>query len=186
MPVPDFSPGEVLTAAAMDSIGMWRVGGGPLSGAITNFAGCFSSTYDMYRITIDSVAANGVTDMYIQYLTTGTTVVTGNNYFWMYRGLTGSAASQDTGTNSNAAGYLGWTTPGAGGQGGVIFDVVNPNRAFSTFTVGQAFYLSSGTYGARQGSTAWDTNATFTGFRINTLTAATLTGNVNIYGYRKP
>jgi hypothetical protein len=55
MPVPDFSPGEVLTAAAMDSIGLWLVktqtvtnGSGVPSVTVT---GAFSADYDYYKIT---------------------------------------------------------------------------------------------------------------------------------------
>jgi hypothetical protein len=50
MPVPDFSPGEVLTAAAMDSIGLWKIGGGTLSGTAVNFQGVFTSDYNVYKM----------------------------------------------------------------------------------------------------------------------------------------
>jgi hypothetical protein len=54
MPVPDFSPGEVLTAAAMDSIGLWLVktqtiGTGVSSVTVSN---AFSASYDNYLIKI--------------------------------------------------------------------------------------------------------------------------------------
>ena len=187
MPVPDFSPGEVLTAAAMDSIGLWKVAEGTLSGSTTNFVGCFSSTYKNYRVIIDDVKLSAAGDIYIQYLTTGTTPVAGNNYYWSYAGLTSGGATQSSNAAAASGGYLGWSTTGAGGHGGVTIDITNPNVAIQTLTGGVSFYLlgSLGAYASRSGSAVWDTTATFTGFRITTLTAVTMTsGNVKIYGYR--
>jgi hypothetical protein len=42
---PDFSSGAVLTAAQMNSVGLWKVASGSLSTATTNFQGCFTSDY---------------------------------------------------------------------------------------------------------------------------------------------
>jgi hypothetical protein len=52
MPVPDFSPGEVLTAAAMDSIGLWLVKTQTVGTAVSSVTvtGAFSAAYDNYRI----------------------------------------------------------------------------------------------------------------------------------------
>jgi hypothetical protein len=52
MPVPDFSPGEVLTAAAMDSIGLWlvktqTVGAGVASVVVTD---AFNANFTNYRV----------------------------------------------------------------------------------------------------------------------------------------
>lgn len=60
MPVPDFSPGEVLTAAAMDSIGLWLVktqtiGTGVSSVTVTD---AFSADYDNYKIVINGGVAS--------------------------------------------------------------------------------------------------------------------------------
>jgi hypothetical protein len=60
MPVPDFSPGEVLTAAAMDSIGLWLVKTVTIGSAVTSVpvADAFSSTYDNYLITVNGGASS--------------------------------------------------------------------------------------------------------------------------------
>ena len=78
MPVPDFSPGEVLTAAAMDSIGLWKVASGTLSGTATNFVGCFTSDYTNYRIVVDGITFNTTGDVYIQFLNNTTPNATAN------------------------------------------------------------------------------------------------------------
>jgi hypothetical protein len=58
MPVPDFSPGEVLTAAAMDSIGLWRIDSKALTGSAVDFVGCFTSDYDIYKVFFYNVRAS--------------------------------------------------------------------------------------------------------------------------------
>jgi hypothetical protein len=186
MPVPDFSPGEILTASAMDSVAMWRVGGGALSLTATNFQDCFTTDYTNYRVVIDAVKLSGAGDIYLQYFTTGTTLPAGNNYYWAWRGLTSGGGSADASANAATGAYLGWSTPGAGGQGGVVFDVLNPQLSTSNAILqGIAFQLGSGVYTSRSGGVAWDGSTSFSGFRITTLTAVTMAGTVNIYGYRK-
>jgi hypothetical protein len=58
MPVPDFSPGEVLTAAAMDSIGLWLVKTQTVGTTVSSVTvtDAFSADYDNYRI----IYSNGV------------------------------------------------------------------------------------------------------------------------------
>jgi hypothetical protein len=112
---------------------------GTLSSSITNFPDCFTTSYRNYRVVIDDVGLSAAGDIYIQYLTSGTTAVSGSNYYWSYRGITGGGASQDSNANAASGGYLGWTTGGTGGQGGVVFDVSNPQRATVTLTTGSYF-----------------------------------------------
>jgi hypothetical protein len=186
MPVPDFSPGEVLTASAMDAIGMWRVGGGALSTATTNFAGVFTSNYTNYRIVIDSPATSGAGDFYLKFLYASTGLVTtANNYYWAYRGLNSSGGSQDINAAATNQGYLGWSSPGAGGAGGMVFDIISPFLTNKKAVQGQAFSLGSGVYISRSGGFSWDASDSFSGFQITSATAVTLTGNVSVYGYRK-
>jgi hypothetical protein len=52
MPVPDFSPGEVLTAAAMDRIGLWLVKSQTFTGSGTvQLTNVFSNLYNNYMLT---------------------------------------------------------------------------------------------------------------------------------------
>jgi hypothetical protein len=186
MPVPDFSPGEVLTAAAMDSIGLWRVGGGTLSSTATNFVGCFTSNYTNYRIVIDSVTFNSTGDLNIQFLS-GATPNTTANYSYAFVGLTtGGASGNANGTTTFA--YTGMTTTAAFNEtmGFVIMDVLAPQSAAQRTFVS----INSAGYGAnfytRSGLAEQNQLLAFDGIRFLTNSAATFTGNVNIYGYRKP
>jgi hypothetical protein len=75
MPVPDFSPGEVLTAAAMDAIGLWKITPTSVSGTgctigskgdvivasgSTNFTinGAFKADFAAYKIIVSDFRLN--------------------------------------------------------------------------------------------------------------------------------
>jgi hypothetical protein len=184
MPVPDFSPGEVLTAAAMDSIGLWRVGGGALSTATTNFAGVFTSNYTDYRIVIDSLSVSSTADLYWRMLD-GTTPASAANYSWGYYGIT----ENNVGLNSAGAGqgqaFTGFTSNLASNVlGSVSMDIYGPQLPQRTFSTVQAVGYSSAFF-SRTGFSHHNLLTAYNGIQFYTASAATITGNVSIYGYRK-
>lgn len=186
MPVPDFSPGEVLTAGHMDSVGLWRVASGTLAGATTDFVGCFSSNFDNYRIVIDRVAFSGTGDLFYRMLT-GSTPDTTSNYFHAYNGLSTAAAALNSTGSAQTSGYIGISNNGANSLqiGHASFDIYSPNIAQRTFFVGAGSGVLTDFYN-RTGMTAHNVLTAFTGLRLTTNSAVTVTGNVTIYGYRKP
>jgi hypothetical protein len=109
MTYPSFSAGEVLRAADMNAVGLWRVGGGALSGSAVNFVGCFTSDYTDYRIVIDSVSASSSIDVYWQMLD-GTTPATTANYSWAMYGLTENNTATNTAVAGGGFGYTGLST----------------------------------------------------------------------------
>jgi hypothetical protein len=187
MPVPDFSPGEVLTASAMDSIGLWRVASGPLSGTATNFVGCFTSDYTNYRIVIDGITFNTTGDVYIQFLD-GSTPNATLNYQWAYSGLLVTGTNAPSDGSGQTVGYTGTTVSAAFNQtmASIAMDVFAPQSAAQRKFVA----ISASGYGAnfyvRNGMVQQNQLLAFDGIRFLTASAATFTGNVTIYGYRKP
>jgi hypothetical protein len=183
---PDFTNGTPLDASSLNKVGLWRVGGGALSTATTNFAGVFTSDYTDYRIVIDQPAVSGVADFYLKFLFSSTGLATtAGNYYWAYRGLTSGGGSGDSSNAGSSLAYMGWTSPGAGGEGGLSFDIYQPQLAKKTSVAGNTMSLGSGVYISRAGGFSWDANDAFSGFQIISASAATLSGNVSIYGYRK-
>ena len=76
MGYPDFAPGDVLTAADMDAVGLWlvktqTVGTGVSSVTVT---GAFSSTYDNYFVTYTGGTGSTQTPLRIQMGSTTTGV----------------------------------------------------------------------------------------------------------------
>ena len=83
MPVPKFAVGEVLTAQAINQVGLWKIASNFLSGTATNFAGCFPTDYTNFRIVIDQIVFDTApAELYYQFLN-GTTAVN-SNYRWAF------------------------------------------------------------------------------------------------------
>jgi hypothetical protein len=184
MPVPDFSPGEVLTAAAMDSIGLWKIASGPLSGAATNFQGCFTSSFRNYRIEISEVQQT-VGWCGFRWLQGSTPIAT--NYFYALYGRTsGGAAVGDQGAAQTfgALGYAFQST--SGGSMSCSYDIFNPQIAARSLTNGGYSSLNAGggTYNFYSGGATHDSAGIFDGIQILTTGSGSQTGNVRIYGYR--
>jgi len=174
----------IPNAPAQNPMGLELITTGVLSTATTNFQSCFTSTYRNYRVIVDSPTMSSAGDFYIRYLTGTSTPSSGSNYYWAYRGINSAAASADNTASANAHGYMGWSAAGAGGTGGISVDIYQPNLAVTTIATINASSLGSGVYVVRNGQVAWDAATVFTGFQITSAGAATLTGNVSIYGYR--
>jgi hypothetical protein len=182
MPVPDFSPGEVLTAAAMDSIGLWKVASGTLSGTTTNFQGCFTTNYDNYLIEMEGLQLNTTGDIFCRFLN-GSTPDAGN-YRYAYVGLKSTNTAFNDANNSATAGYIGYASGISEPNGGVTMTVYNPKRVSRSMLTSQV-YGYSGEWYSRFGGTQRNDATSHDGIQFTTLGAQTMTGNVTIYGLRK-
>jgi hypothetical protein len=180
MPVPDFSPGEVLTAAAMDSIGLWLVKSQTVGTAVTSVTvnDAFSATYDYYKITY----TNGVGSTQQTIRTTLGSTATG--YYW--GGVIGrydNLGAIGFGS-SNAAN---WEATGFTDTNGNLYEI-ELSMPFLTRKTGiQAWHWDTRTGGGTgYGFVGGHLNNT-TSYTSFTLTAAagTMTGGtIRVYGYR--
>jgi len=182
MPVPDFSPGEVLTAAAMDSIGLWlvktqTVGAGVASVVVTN---AFSADYANYRVTWTGGALAGAAALTFQL---GPSSVSGynNSYYGGLSRVTNAGVFVGLGTNNTGT----WNFAGFGDTDGAIIDMdlLQPNVA-SRYTHSKYAWHDNRTaeswgvgYGVHR------VKAAFTDFTISA--GSNLTGGtIRVYGYR--
>jgi hypothetical protein len=185
MPVPDFSPGEVLTAAAMDSIGLWKVAEGTLSSTATNIVGCFSSNFRNYRIILDQVSLSGVADIYWQPLSGTTPDAT--NHRWAFLGLNALGTAQNSAINATqVAAYTG-ISYSAGVDNLLLatltMDIMGPFIAQRTFAhTSSISYTATNTF--RYGLSMNNTSVAYDGIRFLTQSAITMAGNYTVYGYR--
>jgi hypothetical protein len=181
MPVPDFSPGEVLTAAAMDSIGLWKIASVSVtSGNIIAVNNCFTSDYENYRIVMSNLKTTSNVALAFQ-LRSGTTPAN-TGYAFGHAFVLFTSASWNLAANAGtAANFIGpgntSTNPPANGT----IDLFQPQINQRTGMTGHyqsfdAFVLTSGSHNA--GTNVYD------GFQLNS--AGTFTsGTVTVYGYRK-
>jgi hypothetical protein len=175
MPVPDFSPGEVLTAAAMDSIGLWlvktqTVGAGVASVTVTD---AFSSSFQNYRVILAGCDASSANQAIT--FTIGNSIVSyfAAAPFWSYTGTSGNLNR-----NNQASAYVGVTSADNNTQ--MIMDIQNPNAAeFTTFqakSFGNTAFLIAG--GHHTVATA------YTSFTLGPATGTFTGGTIRVYGYR--
>jgi hypothetical protein len=175
MPVPDFSPGEVLTASAMDSIGLWLVktqtiGAGVSSVTVT---GAFSADYDNYLITI--AGGNASTQAELR-LTLGAATA---NYYTTLVGGAYSGGSPFLVTVNNGA-FFGWVGAGTTTSIRANINVNSPNLAEHTGF--NATWNQTDTAGSSQGVLVDTTQ--YTAFNIFPQSGTLTGGVIRVYGFR--
>jgi hypothetical protein len=187
MAIKTFTSGEVLTAADTNTYlansGLTYITGGSLSGAATNFAGCFTSTYRDYRIVLTG-SLSAATDFCVQFLvgTTPTTV----NYWYAFPGYSaGGAAANQSGQNTNPC-RTGANATGAGDTFSLAMDLFAPQIASVTYFTAQSSNQQSDDFRARSGAGSCNNSTQFDGIRFLSAGGQTISGTVKIYGYRQP
>lgn len=199
MPVPDFSPGEILTAAAMDSVGLWRIttctvsstGGTAATasnGVITVGTGnttvtinnAFSADYDNYFITWDGgvISTLALIQVYMG------TAPTASAYYGSRSAtmVTGAFA----GAGDNNVGVWQYACAGDSNFAQMAFHLYSPYRADQT-------YIDSMYHEPNAGATVFgkyigflNNTVQYTNFTIDPQGATTMTGGqIRVYGYRK-
>jgi hypothetical protein len=188
MPVPDFSPGEVLTAAAMDSIGMWHLNTTSFSGATqVDFTNVFTSAYDSYRVEFHFWTAT-VSENHFFRLRDSGGILIGTNYLTQRLEQSGATV---TGVNVGGGLSTTWfpsfivqsSTAGAGVSG--YMDIYQPQKADYTRATG-AICRTDSTSGATsvQFAGLYNLTTVLTGFSLVRNSTATMTGKVSVYGIR--
>jgi hypothetical protein len=180
MPVPDFSPGEIWTADAADSIGLWKIAETSFTNAANPFInGCFSSDYQNYLVQVVATASGGA-DLYFRMRSGVNTPETGAVYD-RFGFVWGTSATNLVLANLTAAviSDISSFAP-ANAVGSVTF--YNPNLAVHTVTNSHSWGMSSGSVFFP--SFRIETTTQYTGIELTTLSAVTLTGTMRVYGYR--
>jgi hypothetical protein len=177
MPVPDFSPGEVLTAAAMDSIGLWLVKTQTIGTAVASVTvtGAFSADYENYRIIISGGVASATTVLQTQLGAAATGYYYGGDAR-TYAGVT---------LNVQGANVTNWYA-GEGSVNTLEMDIVvkNPFTAKNSTFTGQFANARTDGYWLAMGGYLANTTS-YTAFTITPSGGATLTGGtIRVYGFR--
>jgi hypothetical protein len=190
MPVPDFSPGEVLTAAAMDSIGLWKVGEFTASGTSRALVcdNIFTTDFTNYRVIVRLSSTIATNACFYQYLDTSGVSVNTNYYGTAYGQDYAGGTTGFIGTLSlTSVQYVGYVP----NSGSAVFlnaalDIYDP-RTTTTHTAvnGMQTGISSGAY-FHGGAVLGMMNAPqgHRGLRFDNGGGGNLTGKVIVYGYR--
>jgi predicted small secreted protein len=177
MPVPDFSPGEVLTAAAMDSIGMWLVKTVTIGPTVTSVpvTDVFSSDFDRYRIIVRVDSATTSSALSVRY---GTSSPVASNYkSFLWTPLNAWTSGVTTSVTSVTGSIISYCHPtNISGS----MDVINPYLATNTNAYGNYATDSNGGITA---SNQTD-NTQFTRFYLEPESGTITGGTIKVYGYR--
>ena len=193
MPVPDFSPGEVLTAAAMDSIGLWKItpttvagSGVSISGSNVLFTsaanisvnGVFSADFDFYKVILYLAPTSGTPVANFKYRTAGTdnSGASYNHFTRTLNSLTGG-----TGDSNNRGQTIGTLVNASSVAQSLVWEIQFPFDS-GLNTLSQANGVNT-PGNSQSGWQTFNANASFDGFSIIPSTAS-YTGKLSVYGYR--
>jgi hypothetical protein len=159
---------------------------GTLSSTATNIVGCFSGDYRNYRIIIDQLSFNTTADLYWQPLSGTTPDAT--NHRWAYLGLNTVGTSLNSNQNTTQVAAFAGITHTASVDNLILssltMDILGPFIAQRTFAHTSVIgYQSANTF--RYGLSMNNTLASYDGIRFLTQSAATMSANYAVYGYRK-
>ena len=177
---PVFSSGAVLTAAQMNSVGLWFVGSTTNSGTTTAVLdGCFSSDFRDYLLVVDATGGTANTELVMQFRVGGVAAATNYNY--------AQFGAQPTGVSSNsapgaAAASVGLTFVPAVQQISCNYFIGQPNLAVFTSFSGDWLYDDTGVSIMRRTIGRHRTATAYTGVQV--LTSAAWTGKISVFGYR--
>lgn len=183
MTFPTFATGDVLTAADMNAVGMWRVAEQTFS-AVTavNFSSVFTSNYNNYVIVMNLTSSGAIDLWYRERLNTTdatTSYATTRAYYYS----NGASVLLQVAENANST-YAG-TCFGAFGTG-ITINVFKPNTTdYTTIAVESTTTQNVSPYCfANRSSGAHYVATAYNGFSILTLSATTITGKATVYGRR--
>ena len=176
MPVPDFSPGQVLTASAMDSIGLWLVKSQTIGTGVSSVtvSDAFTSDYDNYLITVSGGVGSQSAEMFLRLGAT----VSGYHFNFLYTAwnTTVQADGSKTGTRFQYIG--GMTTTNILSK----IDVMAPNLPKATRIFAGGYGDGTSYVGIASGA-LFDTTQ-YTSFDIFPSAGTMTGGTIRVYGYR--
>lgn len=180
MAVYTFTQGEKLTAnlanTYMANGGLVYVTQASISASAGyTFTNCFSSTYDSYRITVNSLTGSAAASNLRIRIGTANTGYYGSQYYDLYTG-----GSTGTSRFNNAAQFTVTNYTNANDESMSTFDLMNPQKAKRTSWAGN--FYGDGYSGWFGGTLANTTQYTDLQFLPN---AGTFTAIIRIYGYRE-
>jgi hypothetical protein len=174
---PDFSSGAVLTAAQMNSVGLWLVKTQTVGTAVSTVtvSSTFSADYDNYQIIYSGGTMS--TDTSITLALTG---LSAGNYYssFIYGSFSGVTV-----TNEGTAGVNSFSNAGGGYNGAAVLDAT----VYAPFLNIRTNVSTRTRYDTKWGTMSGlhvDTNSA-TGLTIAPASGTMTGGTIRVYGYRK-
>ena len=175
---PDFTAGQVLTAAQMNSVGSWLVKSQTIGTTVSSVtvSDAFSADYKNYRIVVSGGVASANMDL---RLTLGSTTT---GYYYVLNYATYTVATSLSVSAANAAS---WAFAGQATSNAISMDVNIQNPFETKRSILRGFYVSTandGVFGSFGGHLANDTS--YSAFTITPSTGTLTGGTIYVYGLR--
>jgi hypothetical protein len=175
---PDFTTGQVLTAAQMNGVGLWLVKTQTVGSAVPDVTvtDAFSADYDNYKILYTGGTASGAVGPLNMKLGSSTTGYYSVGTYGLYTGTTGIVS------NNNVLGY--WYYAGSANNvvGNILnIDVMEPFNS-AKYTHFNGFFNVVDVAGTTGGYHA--VNASYTSFTLTPGSGTISGGVISVYGYR--
>jgi hypothetical protein len=185
MPVPDFSPGEVLTAQAMDSISGWLTNSTTFANTTTiEIDNCFNSNFRNYLVMCSFYANVQGTGGVELRLRAGGVNTSASSY--VYQGVNQNVNNAPSANNAGpvASYYVSNIFSATDGLSNFETKFFNPHRSDSATGINNSTFFGwdGATYYYRTSFGAWTATGTYDGFSI--IPSAAIHGRVRVYGLR--
>lgn len=185
MPVPVFTSGEVLTAANMNAVGLWKIASVSVGTSSTfSISNCFTTDYNHFLITFENLKCNtGTSFVLFQLVASGSPSTTGYYDSRIDVPISGTvtAAGQSNGASGNSAVVIDATNP----SGGTI-DFFNPANAVNTTYRGGGIDVRTVGAPYRAGGGFHNVASAYSGITFSILSGNNFSsGMATVYGYRK-
>jgi hypothetical protein len=175
---PVFTAGQVLTAAQMNAVGLWKITQNSFTAASTvNVDDCFTSDFVNYRLLFRFVSTSGTTTLGFRLRAGGTNAIT--NYD---RSILTINDTTVTGVRLSA--QTSWVIESAdtGRNTFCAMDIAAPqiatNTSYVSLNVRETTIQSNFRTGMHSDATSYD------GFGLIITGGVSVTGSVFVYGYR--
>jgi len=182
MSFPSFASGEVLTAADMNAVGLWKVASGTLSLSTTptQVTSVFNNAnFPNYKLLITTTARSTSNKMLLKFIL-GTTPDSSA----YYAGGIGASSSSNTTLyfeRSNNATSLSLQKASSAANAMVGMEIIAPNQAIPTMYSG--FFMETNDVDAYTFGGGHNVGTAYNGFELFT-SSGTQTVTYQLYGYR--
>jgi hypothetical protein len=192
MAIKTFTVSSVLTAADtntyLSNSGLVYITEASAGGSASflDVAGCFTSTYDNYKMFLTEARTATNSAIGFQFLN-GATPITTTVYAFGYTGISSLGASTTGSNTGQTYGFLMNSNLSSETGNSGTWDIINPALARRKAVIGGSQILNAGMNGFeyRTGATSMETATAYSGIRILSSGGYNLTCKIKIYGYRQ-
>lgn len=181
---PTFTVGQVLTAAQMNAVGLWKVNTTTVTNQNSlNINNCFTSDYDNYKVIFTLTAVSANVNLLWQLRASGTN--SNANYYWGSLNLNTLGTAPISSNSPRPAAqvnpsYLSTAIP----QGSSTIELIRPNDAVNTAFQFVENFNDTTDQQIRMGGGIHLVASAYDGISFQVTGGATMSAVCRVYGYR--